>query len=373
MEALGSLTGGVAHDFNNLLMIVSGHAQSLSRRITDPKQLRSLDAIQIASTRGESLTRQLLSFSRGMPLNPTVVSPAETVGAIRDVLSGSHLVNAELSIDVPETIWPVRVDKSELELALVNLTVNARDAMPNGGRLSITGDNVLLFAEDTPEGLIGEFVALSVTDTGCGIAEDVIGRVFEPFFTTKSADKGTGLGLSQVYGFARRSGGTAVVKSELGHGATVTIYLPRSHGRIEVPLKEEAAQYTAPVGSTVLVVEDNPDVRTVTVSLLEQLGYQTIAVEHAGAALEALAFSRPNILFSDVVLPGDIDGLLLARTVKVRYPDIPVVLTTGYTRVFETEPEFPVLRKPYQISALGRIIREALEAANGESKTALAS
>jgi nitrogen-specific signal transduction histidine kinase len=373
MEALGSLTGGVAHDFNNLLMIVSGHAQSLSRRITDPKQLRSLDAIQIASTRGESLTRQLLSFSRGMPLNPTVVSPAETVGAIRDVLSGSLLVNTALLIDVPEAAWPVRVDKSELELALVNLTVNARDAMPGGGQLSISAENVLLNAEDTPEGLSGEFVALSVSDTGSGIAEDVIGRVFEPFFTTKSADKGTGLGLSQVYGFARRSNGTAVVKSELGHGATVTIYLPRSNGRIEVLLEEDAAQYAAPVGTTVLVVEDNPDVRTVTVSLLEQLGYQTIAVEHAAAALDALACSQPNILFSDVVLPGDIDGLLLGRTVKARYPEIPIVLTTGYTRVFETEPEFPVLRKPYQISALGRVIRETLDAANGGSKTALAS
>jgi PAS domain S-box-containing protein len=373
MEALGALTGGVAHDFNNLLMIVSGHAQSLSRRITDPKQLRAVDAIQIASTRGESLTRQLLSFSRGMPLNPTVVSPAETVNAIRDVLSGSLHVNIELSISVPQTVCPVRVDKSELELALVNLTVNARDAMANGGRLSISAENVPLTAEDTPEGLSGDFVALSVADTGAGIADDVIGRVFEPFFTTKGADKGTGLGLSQVYGFARRSGGTAVIKSQIGVGTTVTIYLPRSHGRVEVPLEEEAAQYVAPAGTTVLVVEDNPDVRTVTVSLLEQLGYKTIAVEHAAAALEALAFSQPiSIIFSDVVLPGEIDGLLLARTVKARYPGIPIVLTTGYTKVFEAEPEFPVLRKPYQISALGRIIRETLEAGK-ENKTALAS
>jgi PAS domain S-box-containing protein len=373
MEALGSLTGGVAHDFNNLLMIVSGHAQNLGRRLTDPKQLRALDAIKIASTRGESLTRQLLSFSRGMPLNPTVVSPTDTVQAIREVLFGSLHVNTELSIDVPESVWPVRVDKSELELALVNLTVNARDAMPDGGQLSISAENVLLIADDTPEGLSGDFVSLSVTDTGSGIADEVIGRVFEPFFTTKGADKGTGLGLSQVYGFARRSGGTAIVKSQLGRGTTVTIYLPRSHGRIEVPLVEDAAQYTAPAGTTVLVVEDNHEVRAVTVSLLEQLGYQTIAVENATAALEALAFSQPvSIIFSDVVLPGEIDGLLLARTVKVRHPDIPVVLTTGYTRVFEAEPEFPVLRKPYQISALGRIIREALDAGRS-GKTALAS
>jgi two-component system NtrC family sensor kinase len=221
--------------------------------------------------------------------------------------------------------------------------------------------------------LAGDFVALSVADTGSGIASDVIGRVFEPFFTTKGADKGTGLGLSQVYGFARRSGGTAVVKSAPQHGTTVTLYLPRSHAAVERPLQEDATQYAAPDGITVLVVEDNADVRAVTVSLLEQLGYRTIAVEHATAALEALGHSRAvNIIFSDVVLPGQTDGLLLARAVKARYPDIPVVLTTGYARVFDSEPEFPVLRKPYQISALGRIIREALDAAKAD-KTALAS
>ena len=373
MEALGLLTGGVAHDFNNLLMIVSGHAQTLKRRLTEPKDRRALEAIQIASTRGEGLTRQLLSFSRGMPLNPTVISPARTINAIRDVLSGSLHVNIELSIDVPRTTWPVRVDKSELELALLNLTVNARDAMPDGGRLSISTANVSLNPDDTPEGLAGEFIALSVTDTGCGIAEDALGRVFEPFFTTKGADKGTGLGLSQVYGFARRSGGTAVVKSTLQRGTTVTIYLPRSHAEIEVPLVEDAGQYAAPAGATVLVVEDNHEVRAVTVSLLEQLGYRTIAVDNAAAALEALGGEpQINVMFSDVVLPGETDGLLLARTVKARSPNMPIVLTTGYARIFDTEPEFPVLRKPYQISALGRIIREALDSATAKRR-ALAS
>ena len=373
MEALGLLTGGVAHDFNNLLMIVSGHAQSLKRRLTEPKDKRALEAIQIASTRGESLTRQLLSFSRGMPLNPTVISLADTINAIRDVLAGSVHVNIELSIDVPRATWPVRVDKSELELALLNLTVNARDAMPNGGKLSIIAGNVTLNADDTADGLAGEFIALSVIDGGCGIAEEVLNRVFEPFFTTKGVDKGTGLGLSQVYGFARRSGGTATIKSEIDRGTTVTIYLPRSHAEIVVPLDEDSTQYTAPAGAAVLVVEDNQDVRGVTVSLLEQLGYRTVAVENAAAALEALAFSQPiSAVFSDVVLPGEIDGLLLARMVKARYPDIPVVLTTGYARVFDSEPEFPVLRKPYQISTLGRIIREALDAGKSD-KTALAS
>lgn len=373
MEALGALTGGVAHDFNNLLMIVSGHAQSLKRRLTDSRDERALDAIQIAATRGESLTRQLLSFSRGMPLNPTVISPAETIEAVRKVLSGSLHVNIALAIDFSEVTWPVRVDKSELELALLNLAVNARDAMPDGGQLSISAVNVNLSADDTPEGLAGEFVAIAVRDTGHGIPEDLIGRVFEPFFTTKGVDKGTGLGLSQVYGFARRSGGTVAVKSEIQHGTTVTIYLPRSHASVEPPAEEDAGFYAAPAGATVLVVEDNDEVRAVTVSLLEQLGYRTIAVDNAATALEILASPQPvSIVFSDVVLPGEIDGLSLACTARARYPDVPVVLTTGYTRVFDSEPEYPVLRKPYQISALGRIIRETLDAAQAK-KTALAS
>jgi len=374
MEALGLLTGGVAHDFNNLLMIVSGHAQSLKRRLTDTRDKRALDAIQIASTRGESLTRQLLSFSRGMPLNPTVISPAAAVAAIRDVLAGTLHVNIELVIDVAQAIWPVRVDKSELELALVNLTMNGRDAMPSGGRLSISAANVTLGAEDTPEGLAGEFVALGIADTGTGIAEDILGRVFEPFFTTKGAEKGTGLGLSQVYGFAHRSGGTAAIKSEPGRGTTVTIYLPHSSAAIDPVREDDAMPFAAPAGATALIVEDNEDVRTVTVSLLEQLGYRTIPVENAAAALEALASSSDiTVMFSDVVLPGEMDGLLLARSVKAHYPNIPIVLTTGYAKVFETGPEFPVLRKPYQIDALGRIIREAIDGAQAKQRTALAS
>jgi PAS domain S-box-containing protein len=374
MEALGLLTGGVAHDFNNLLMIVSGHAQSLKRRLTEARDKRALDAIQIASTRGESLTRQLLSFSRGMPLNPTVISPPATVAAIRDVLAGTLHVNIELLIDVAQAMWPVRVDKSEFELALVNLTVNARDAMPSGGQLSISAANVTLEAEDTPEGLAGEFVAISVADTGAGIPEDILGRVFEPFFTTKGAEKGTGLGLSQVYGFARRSGGTATIRSESGRGTTVTIYLPRSRAALDPVRENDAMTYAAPVGATALIVEDNEDVRTVTVSLLEQLGYRTIAVENAAAALEALTGSpEVTVMFSDVVLPGEMDGLLLARSVKAHHPRLPVVLTTGYARVFETDPEFPVLRKPYQIDALGRIIRETIDATLAKQQTALAS
>jgi CheY-like chemotaxis protein len=361
MEALGALTGGVAHDFNNLLMIVSGHAQSLKNRLQDAKDSRALAAIEMAATRGENLTRQLLSFSRTLPLSPTVIDPAEAVYAIRDVLAGSMHVNIEFKIEVPSTTWPVCVDKSELELALVNLAVNARDAMPEGGRILIAAENVRLNAGEVPEDISGDYLALYVEDTGSGIPPDLLSRVVEPFFTTKGPDKGTGLGLSQVYGFARRSDGTVAIHSELGRGTKVTIYLPRSHAGIAAPSPEDNTQYITLGRQTILVVEDNPDVRNVAVSLLEQLGYRTVEAETASEALEVLAAGKDvSLVFSDVVLPGQTDGLALARAVSDRYPRIPVVLTTGYTKVFETDPEFPVLRKPYQLSALGRVIHQSL-------------
>ncbi|MFZ0424460.1 MAG: PAS domain S-box protein [Xanthobacteraceae bacterium] len=364
MDAIGQLTGGIAHDFNNLLMIVSGHAQSLKRRLDDAKDTRALAAIEMAAARGESLTRQLLSFSRTLPLSPTVIDPAEAIRAIHDVLAGSMHVNIEFRIDVPEAIWPVRVDKSELDLALVNLAVNARDAMPEGGRIVIAAANVELSGKELPEGLSGGFVALAVEDTGSGIAPDLLPRVVEPFFTTKGPDKGTGLGLSQVYGFARRSGGTVALDSEIGRGTKVTLYLPRSHAAVEASSPEDRADYATADRQTVLVVEDNPDVRQVAVSLLEQLGYRTVEAETASDALGILA-ARNDIgaVFSDVVLPGPLDGLALGRAVAKRHPQIPVVLTTGYTKLFDSDPEFPVLRKPYQISALGRVMREALNQA----------
>jgi len=233
--------------------------------------------------------------------------------------------------------------------------------MRDGGRLSITAQNVRLAADDTSEGLTGDAVALTIADSGGGIAPDVLSRVTEPFFTTKGPDKGTGLGLSQVYGFARLSGGAMQIASQLGRGTTVTIYLPRNHAPITAASPEDTAQYRAVGQQTILVVEDNEDVRSVAVSLLEQLGYRTIAVDEAEAAIDTLAAGHQiNLVFSDVILPGRIDGVALARELTERYPQIPIVLTTGYSKIFDSEPEFPVLRKPYQLSALGRIIHEAL-------------
>ena len=372
MEAIGQLTGGIAHDFNNLLMIVSGHAQGLKNRLKEPRDVRALAAIELAAGRGENLTRQLLSFSRTLPLNPTVIDLAETVQAIRDVLAGTMHVNITFRVDVPAITWPISVDKSELELALVNLAVNARDATPEAGRVVIAAENVHLAAGAGPEGLAGDFVALNVADSGTGIPAELLTRVVEPFFTTKGPDKGTGLGLSQVYGFARRSGGDVTIDSAVGSGTTVTLYLPRSREPVAPALPQDDKPYVALDRQTILVVEDNPDVRQVAVSLLEQLGYRTVEVGSAGAALERLAAEHIALVFSDVVLPGQIDGLALARIVAERHPDIPVVLTTGYTRVFDADPEFPVLRKPYQVSALGRVIQQALDPPPSPARSATA-
>jgi PAS domain S-box-containing protein len=362
MEALGQLTGGIAHDFNNMLMVVSGNAQMLKRRLRDPKKLRWVEAIEIAAARGENLTRQLLAFSRRQALNPIVVSLRQRLGEFRDLLASSARGDIELAIDIRRSVWPVAVDIHELELALINLVVNARDAMPDGGSITITARNVRLQPEDTPDGLCGEFVALAVTDTGSGIDGDVLPKVFEPFFTTKQPDKGTGLGLSQVYGLTRQSGGTVTIASRLGGGTCVTIYLPRTHR----PLSEPPAPDAEPPrgGEAVLLVEDNPEVQETASLLLDQLGYRVSRVQSAAAALQFLeAGEAVDLVFSDIVMPGELDGLALAHRVKEEYPDIAVLLTSGYAKaVNPLEAGFPILRKPYQLATLARAIRGALDA-----------
>src|SRR5712691_3464745 len=250
MEALGQLTGGIAHDFNNLLMIVSGHAEILRRRLSEPKVLHALDAIRSAASRGEGLTRQLLAFARAKPLSPVVVDLGERIEAVRAMLGSSLRGNIELDCEIPNWIWPVEVDSGELELALVNIAVNARDAMPNGGKIALSAQNVTLAPDREPGGLAGDFVALAMTDTGEGIAPDVLPKIFDPFFTTKAVGKGTGLGLSQVYGFAHQSGGGVAAKSEAGRGTVITMYLPRSHAAATVDNGGGGE-------GTILVVEDN--------------------------------------------------------------------------------------------------------------------
>jgi PAS domain S-box-containing protein len=372
MEALGQLTGGVAHDFNNLLMIVGGHLQSLKKLVADDeKGRRAAEAIELATKRGATLTRQLLTFSRRQTFHPTLTSLTERIEAFRNMLATSLGASARLVTDIPAETWPVLIDSSEFELALVNLALNARDAMPaQGGVITVSAENVQLRPPQTPAQLQGEFVALSVADNGSGIAPDILPLVFDPFFTTKGPSKGSGLGLSQVYGFAHQSGGTVAINSELGRGTCVTMYLPR--GNATKAAKEVAEAGLASLeGGTALLVEDNPEVAKVTEQMIEQLGYR---VQRAGGAKEALELAEQapfDLVISDIVMAGPMDGVGLARALRQRQPDVPVVLVTGFaSSVTEAKLEFSVLRKPFEISELSRVMAKAIaeaKAANADN------
>jgi PAS domain S-box-containing protein len=356
MDALGKLTGGVAHDFNNLLMVVSGHIQSLKKKVADdPKAARAARAIELAAQRGGTLTRQLLTFSRRQTFQPAVLALGERIEAFRTMLASSTGPTVRLVTTIGPQVWPVKVDESELELALVNLAINARDAMPGGGAISVTAENVTLSRADTPAEIEGDFVALRVHDTGTGIAPDLLPKVFDPFFTTKQMGKGSGLGLSQVHGFAHQSGGTVAIDSALGRGTTVTLYLPRATeaaGKAQTHVETE----TENGGSgSVLVVEDNPEVAEVTVAMLEQLGYQVAAAGDAAAALRLLEARHFDLVMTDIVMAGPMDGVALARIIRERMPGLPVLLVTGYSQLAaEAGTEFGLMRKPFQLAELSR-------------------
>lgn len=363
MEALGHLTGGVAHDFNNLLMVISGHIHTLKNVIGhDPAGLRAVEAIEKAGRRGESLTRQLLTFARRQTLNPVVTAVEQRIEGMRTLLQTSVGATVSLVATVPPDTWWVKVDVSEFELALLNMAINARDAMPQGGTISISAENVRLSAGDTSAGLTGEFVALSISDTGTGIAPDILPKVFDPFFTTKQRDnKGSGLGLSQVHGFAHQSGGTVTIRSQLGRGTTITLYLPHVDAEREQPPEGEL---DGPVGNQrVLLVEDNPDVAEVSQALLEQLGYRVHLVGDAQAALDLIERdNKPfDLVVTDIIMAGPMDGVGLARALRERRPGLPVMLVTGYSDIAASlDAEFPVLRKPYHLAELHRATANAM-------------
>jgi two-component system NtrC family sensor kinase len=366
LEALGQLTGGVAHDFNNLLMIISGSVQRLRKELTDPKHTRVFDMIATATQRGESLTRQLLTYSRQQMLTPQVIDLTQRLPMIRDLLTRSLQSGIEITVDVPEDVCAIRVDPGEFELAILNLAVNAKDAMPAGGTLSIRAKAVTLKGEAVEEGLRGEFVAIRIADTGQGIAVENLTKVFEPFFTTKDVGKGTGLGLSQVYGFAKQSGGTATVSSTQGRGTSITIFLPRTHDAPPTAAPEVPVAAPAEIAGTALLVEDNADVAEVAAEYLRQLGYRVRNVAHAHAAMAALRLDADvDLVFSDILMPGGMNGLELAREINKRFPAIPVLLATGYSASAKDAVRHGVvvLQKPYDLEGLRRNIREAIEGA----------
>jgi PAS domain S-box-containing protein len=360
MEAIGKLTGGIAHDFNNLLMIIGGSAQIFAR-LLDPKLPRAIEAIQNAAKRGESLTRQLLTFSRHQHLSPTVVDLNASIKNMRTMIESSLRGNIVYNENIGDGVWPVKVDLAELELAIVNIAVNARDAMPNGGTFTLSVNDVTVDQEIGDNRLEGAFLAIAFSDTGTGIPPNLLSKMFDPFFTTKEVGKGTGLGLSQVYGFAHQAGGTVTADSEVGQGTTITVYLP-SCADEQITSKKASAKTKARHSQrqTVLVVDDSADVAEVTSSLFEHLGYETIYRDSAEAALKLLeAGTKIDLVFSDIVMPGTIDGVGLAREIRSRYPNLPVVLTTGYSDAAKEAPSnLRILRKPFDIEALRDFIHD---------------
>ena len=355
MDALGQLTGGVAHDFNNLLMVVSGHIQTLKRMAGgDPRAARAAQAIEHAADRGATLTSQLLTFARRARVNPQPIDVRQRIDAIREVLISGLGRNIRFVVDIAADIWPVTVDTGEFEIALVNLVINARDAMPDGGTVTITAKNER-FGEDEPAPP-GEYVVIGIKDTGVGIPDDILVKVFEPFFTTKPVGKGTGLGLSQVYGFVHQAGGTVKIDSILGKGTMLRLYLPRSlHPAVGIEA-DQRAEETARAGA-VLLVEDNPDVASASTGLLEQLGYEVKWVSNAEDALEAIDGNGFDLVFSDIIMPGRLDGLGLAKIVRQRYPELPVLLATGYSEAVRgVNADFPILRKPYRLNELSQAL-----------------
>jgi PAS domain S-box-containing protein len=364
IDALGQLTGGVAHDFNNLLMVISGGLSLLERSEEPERRQRILAQMRQASDRGASLSRQLLAFARRQPLKPEPIDLRRHMDGMREMLDRTLRGDVLVKTQFADDLWPIKVDPAELELVILNLCVNARDAMPNGGTITISAGN----AERIRRGaLVGDFVSLCVEDCGTGMSEDVLAHIFEPFFTTKEVGKGSGLGLPQVYGFAQQSGGAVKVDTALGRGTKITLLLPRT----ELPASQPAATPEADSSArrrtlrgSVLLVEDDDEVASLVGEMLAELGYRVTRAASAQAALGALADDREvDLVFSDVLMPGTMNGMELAREIRRRRPHMPVLLTSGYSGAAFKEAaaeSINVLRKPYEIHALEAALRSAL-------------
>ncbi len=363
LEAIGRLTGGVAHDFNNLLQVIQGAATLLPLVEPGAEQFqRSLHAIQRAASRGAKLTHQLLAFGRRQALAGGALDLAKLLEDMRDLLQQSVRERIHLDLQIEPGLWLADADSTQLEVALLNLAVNAKDAMPEGGRLAVCAANLSLPSPEVPEvDLQGDFVLLTVRDTGPGMPPEVAARAFEPFFTTKPVGAGTGLGLSQVYGFAKQSGGSAWIESS-PDGTTVSILLPRSAALLAE--REDAAGdpgAALPAGVRVLCVEDDPEVADASLAILGNLGCEVTLARDAHEAL-AEPLDRYDLVFSDVVMPGSIDGIGLARRIREQRPDMPILLVSGYVVAPERLQgmSISVLAKPYTQEELRRALARLL-------------
>lgn len=369
MEAIGQLTGGIAHDFNNLLMVISGSIDVLERQPDSGRQQRLWDAIRQAARRGADLTRQLLAFSRRQELKPEALDIAVRIGGMRDLLDRTLRGDVQVDFDFAPALWPIEVDPAQLELAVLNLAVNARDAMPNGGTIIVRAEN---FASVGECDLTGDYVRLSVVDTGVGMAPDVRAHAFEPYFTTKDMGKGSGLGLAQVYGFATQSRGAVRIDSEVGRGTSITLYLPRSarlpaSDRPHGDERQVDDRRSVEEAGCVLLVEDDEEVAALVSEMLDQLGYEVVRVASPAAALGTLANGRRvDIVFSDIMMPGGMNGVELACEIRRREFALPILLTSGYADIAAREASVQglrVLRKPYRIDELSAALQAATSSA----------
>lgn len=357
LEAIGQLTGGVAHDFNNLLQVIMGGLASLERHADNPiRRSTVLDAMRQAGERGAKLTQQLLAFARRQPLSAEALDIAARIAGMRELLRGSLRADLAFRVEVAANLWWVEADPIQLEVAMLNMLVNARDATPAGGEIALLVENMTAGAADEAISGVQEFVRITVADTGSGMDEATLNRAFEPFFTTKPLGLGTGLGLSQVYGFVRQSGGRAEIVSQSGRGTSVSLLLPRT----QKPPPPELMGPTDQIGhrgGLMLVVEDEPQVAAFTCAMLEDLGYECIYVANADAALQ-LDLHRFVGVFSDVVMPGSMDGVSLAKELRRRQPELPILLTTGFAGSPErvAKAGFPLLKKPYGLSELSAAV-----------------
>jgi signal transduction histidine kinase/ActR/RegA family two-component response regulator len=369
IEALGQLTGGVAHDFNNLLQVISGGLQVVARQSDLQRRERIFASMRQAVDRGARLCRQLLAFSRRQALKPEAVDLKRLIGEMDELLNRGLRSDLQIQTAFADELWCVEVDPGELKLVILNLALNARDAMPNGGRAEVSARNCPALADHE---LSGDFVRLDITDSGVGMSPDVLVHAFEPFFTTKEVGSGSGLGLAQAHGFARASGGVVRIASAPGHGTSVSMFLPRT---LKVPalgphLMAPASDHAISAGQ-VLVVEDDDEVAALTVEMINQLGYDTTRVASAEAALGALANRRSvDVVFSDIMMPGRMDGVELAQEIRRRRPGLPVLLTSGYAegaRRNAGAQEIKIIPKPYRIDEL----RDALAAVRQDARESL--
>ena len=366
MESVGQLTGGIAHDFNNLLTVISANLELIENAADIGKVRRYAAAARRATSRGTKFTSQLLAFSRRQALKPKLIDANQLLSEFKELVHQAVGEVCEVKLQFDDRLWPCHVDPTLLETAVLNLALNARDAMPDGGVLQIETRNVVEDGSLVPECPPGSYVRLSVVDTGCGMTPEVRDRVFEPFFTTKDVGKGTGLGLSMVYGFVRQSGGYITVKSALGAGTTVDLYLPKATQARETE-PEYVQSESAPTGTErILIVEDDDDLLEVTSEALTSLGYRVSRARDGAEALRILHSGQPfELLLSDITMPNGVNGVELAREAKRMSKDIKILLSSGYAaNVLERHDalgEFPIMEKPFRPSDLGRRLRSILD------------